>query len=379
VPNDLAPLYPHPGPSLNAGAATAAALFVVAVSMLTVALNRRLPYLFVGWFWFVGTLVPGIGLVQVGNLARADHFTYVPLIGIFLMLTWAVADLLRRAAMPLAAPFLAGVVLLLCALSTRLQINYWKDSLALWEHTVEVTSNNFAAHRAYGFCLLEKDRFVAALEQFDAGLRLWPGDAKALEGRGRALVALGRNDQAFDTFQAALRLDPTLCTCHYYVGRIYLQRGLLDDADASLRASLKYNSQGEDAWYQRGVIRLVRKNYAEAEEFFDEAIRVTPDRPEMNGVAAQYRVARGEALLRLNRAAEAIPVLTEAVGLDPGLLRARFLLADAQAEVGKFTDAIATVDKVLDAPGTQLPPPALGMLKERRECYVKGQPYRADR
>jgi tetratricopeptide (TPR) repeat protein len=371
VPSDLAPLYPHPGLGLSASAAAGATLFVIVVSVLSCVLIRRVPYLFVGWWWYVGMMVPAIGLVQVGNLARADHFTYVPLIGVFLLLTWGAADLLRRAPLPQLAPVLAALVLALCALATRLQLVCWKDSLSMWEQTVRVTSDNFAAHREYGRCLLEKERADDALVQLDAALKLWPDDPAALQARGQALLALRRPDEAADAFQAALRVVPDLPGAHYHLGRIRFRRGDLAGAAEDLRAALDSDPRLPEAWYLLAGIALAQKDYARAEEYFDHAANLDPDR-------AEYRVGRGEALLRLNRSAEALVVLREAVGLNPDLPVAQQFLAVALAEAGQFPEAVAAIDRAVAHVDPVRDAAFLRVLQDYRRAFENGRTYRPD-
>jgi hypothetical protein len=298
VPNDLAPFYPHPAWSLNAGAATAAAAMVVGVSALAFYLMRRVPYLFVGWFWYVGSLVPGIGLVQVGNLARADHFTYVPLIGIFILLTWGAADLLRRVAVPRLAPVLAGVVLFLCALSTLLQIAHWKDSLAMWEHTVAVTSNNFAAHRNYGLLLLQRRRYEEAQQQLEAGLTLWPSDSEALRGlaecrfsQGKVYLRERQFAQAAECFETAARLSeeaaPERAAAWLWRAEALAQLGRTADTLESL-------IQGADAYARLGdfprAIEVVNAASARADpERHASLIRALQDRRQCFEKQRTYR------------------------------------------------------------------------------------------
>ena len=174
-PHDLAVIYPyvHHWPLWLIGGAAG---FLLAISWLALKLRRQAPYLPVGWFWYLGTLVPVIGLVQVGEQAMADRYTYIPSIGFFLVICWAAPQLLRS--WPLRRPALAvtaAVVLCACALLTRAQAAYWRDSVSLFEHAVAVTRDNATAHSALGAGLAARNRLDEAIDHYHIALRLNPG------------------------------------------------------------------------------------------------------------------------------------------------------------------------------------------------------------
>jgi protein O-mannosyl-transferase len=377
LPNDLAVFYPHPGLGLSAGQVAVAVLLLGAVTALACSLVRSVPYLFVGWCWYVGMLVPMIGLVQVGEQGHADRYTYVPLTGIFLFLTWGAADLFRRAARPQLAPLLAGAVLVLCAVDTRLQIACWKDSLSLWAQAARVTRDNLIVHRNYGSCLEEKGRFGDALRHYTLALKAAPGDGDALQGSGRVLLALQREEEAGEMFQAALRVEPQPYL-HYYLAVVQLHQGRLEEAAGNLEASIAGDPTKAQAWHSLGIVRLRQQKYGEAEECFERAIRLVP-------ASAEFHLLRGTALLRLSRPGEAVPVLSEAVRLAPDLLEAHQLLADALANAGRFPEAVAAIDRALavaERASAGVDPARqaafIRSLEERRQSYEQGRPYRME-
>jgi tetratricopeptide (TPR) repeat protein len=377
LPNDLAVFYPHPGLGLSGWRVAAALLLLGAVTTLACYLVRSVPYLFVGWCWYVGMLMPMIGLVQVGEQGHADRYTYVPLTGIFLLLTWSAADLLRRAGRQQLAPVLAGAVLVLCAVDTRLQIACWKDSLSLWGQAARVSRENFVAHRNYGACLEEKGRYSDALQHYTLALKAARDDSGALQGSGRVLLTLQREDEAGEMFQAALRVDPQP-SVHYYLAMIQLHRGQLDEAAENLAASIAGDPNQAQVWHSLGIVRLRQQKVDEAEECFERAIRLVP-------ASAEFHMLRGTALLRLNRPAEAVAVLSEAVRLAPDLLEAHQLLADALADAGRFPDAVAAIDRALAgaeraSSGVDAARHAafIRSLEERRRSFEQGRPYRME-
>jgi hypothetical protein len=219
-PADLVVLYPYPLAGLPWPTVLGQALFLVAVTVAVCRLARSRPYLAVGWFWFLGALVPVLGLVQVGAQARADRYTYVPHIGLFLMVVWGLRDLLggrRGAGIALASGALLG-----CVLVTRAQVRHWESSLRLWEHAVTASRDNPYAEVSYARALLEQGEAEAALLHAERSLRLGPDRASAHFTRGQALAALGRAEEALACFRKAAELRPD-------DGRY---RGALADAEA---------------------------------------------------------------------------------------------------------------------------------------------------
>ncbi len=174
-PSDLAVLYPHPGTSLPLWWGAAAGLALLGLSILVVLVIRRRPYLAVGWLWYVGTLVPVIGLVQVGVQAYADRYTYVPLIGLFIMIAWGVPDLVGRWAQTRTVlAVLAATALAALTACTWIQLGYWKDSVSLFTHTLQVTTKNYVAHNNLGNALADRGEVEAAISQYTEALRIKP-------------------------------------------------------------------------------------------------------------------------------------------------------------------------------------------------------------
>lgn len=196
-PSDLAVFYPYSIESASAGQTTAAILLLAGITILAVWHVKTRPYLLVGWFWYLGTLVPVIGLVKVGDQAMADRYTYVPLIGIFVMATWGAADLLSLLRRPwrIAVP-LAGMVLTACLLLTVKQVGYWRDSLTLWQHCVAVNENNAFAQTALGDCLLAEGRSTEASNCFRKAIAIKPKEAIHHFRLAVALRSQGKQEEA---------------------------------------------------------------------------------------------------------------------------------------------------------------------------------------
>jgi hypothetical protein len=208
-PLRLGILYPHPGRNLPVWQVVAAASVLLAASAAAIRLRRSCPWLIVGWLWYLGTLVPVVGLVQVGLQQIADRYTYVPLIGLFIILSWGPAQLLRRVpnARPLLAAAAALVIALLSILTWR-QLSYWKDSITLFKHTVAVTSNNDILHYNLGLLLLKEDKPEQTIHHWTEAVRIKPDQPTIHKQLASLLAARGSTDRAILHYRQALMYRP---------------------------------------------------------------------------------------------------------------------------------------------------------------------------
>ena len=209
-PQDLAVLYPLPSafPLWQVAASLGVLLLFSAAAILA---GRRRPFLLLGWFWFLITLVPVIGLIQVGVQSMADRYTYLPSIGIFIIIAWGVPDLtrgLRQQKALLAA--LAGAALIACAALSWQQIGYWRDSVTMFRHTLQVTSGNYMINNYLGVALAQQGELDLAIEQFQEALRINGDNAEAHNNLGRALATTGNLEEAIRHYQEALQLNPDM-------------------------------------------------------------------------------------------------------------------------------------------------------------------------
>ena len=207
-PHPLAILYPYPG-ILSLWQVVGAGLVLVCVSVWAVRASRKHPYLGVGWLWYLGTLVPVIGLVQVGVQATADRYTYVPLIGLFIMIAWGVPDILagwryRKTVLAISA----GVLLSILMPVTRLQIQKWHDPITIFTHTLKVTTRNYLIHNNLGVALADRGKNQEAMAHYTEALRINPNYAEAYNNLGNALARQGKKPEAIAYYKEALRIDP---------------------------------------------------------------------------------------------------------------------------------------------------------------------------
>jgi protein O-mannosyl-transferase len=238
-PAGLAVYYPHPG-HWPLGKVALAGGMIVGLSVLVWLQRRRHPCLLVGWLWFVGTLVPVIGLVQMGAQAMADRYTYLPSVGALILTVWGAYELTRRCRYPaLALSVAGGAAIILCLALTRQQIGYWKNSEALFRRALKVTENNALAHYGLGVALDEKGQLDEAIRQLQEALRLNPDNADVQYNLGVAFFQRGRTAEAIRQFQETIRLKPNRAEAHNNLGTALGIQGQTDEAIRQFEEALR--------------------------------------------------------------------------------------------------------------------------------------------
>jgi tetratricopeptide (TPR) repeat protein len=239
-PVDLAVLYPHPGTSLSGGEVLGAGILLVALSVCVVALRRKAPYLFVGWFWFLVTLLPVIGLVQVGVQAMADRYTYVPFIGLFVAIAWGVPAVAGRWRYGrVAVPAAAVAVLIVSAAAAATQVRLWKNTETLFVHALRTTKSNFIVENNLGEYLNNTGRPADALPHITEALKLRPNSFAAHINIGHSLLMLGHLEDAASHFSRAVRLNPRSALAHNNLGYLFFRTGRREAAIEEYREALR--------------------------------------------------------------------------------------------------------------------------------------------
>jgi len=275
-PTDMAVYYPHPG-HWPVAEVLLACLFLAGISAL-VFMRRRQPFMLMGWLWFVGTLAPVIGLMQVGQQAMADRYTYIPSVGIFILTIWGAHELARgwrHQAMLLSLAGTAAVVL--CVVLTREQLGYWQDSETLFRHALTVTQNNYLAHKAIGDVMLKKGQADEAISEFREAIRIEPDYPEACDNLGNALHIKGRTDEAISEFREAIRLKPDYAEAHNNLGAALCDTGKIDEAISEDQEAIRLKPDYADAHNNLGAALGGKGRTDEAISQFGEAIRLKPD------------------------------------------------------------------------------------------------------
>jgi protein O-mannosyl-transferase len=316
-PARLAPLYPHPGDSLAAWQVTVAALLLIAVTALAIKFRAR-RYLLVGWLWFLGTLVPVIGLVQVGDAAMADRYAYIPLIGIFVMIAFGVFDLAESKQLGFWPAIPAALILVVLSFATHRQIGFWQSNRELWSHTLDVTRNNFIAEDNLGGALILEGNEEDAHVHFEAASHINPRDPMSHSNLGTYYQTHNQMREAVTQYQAAIQLtsDPGLLAQTYAnLGAAQRSLGQDDDAHQSFQQALRLNPNQFNAWLGEG---LLARKHGEIEE----AIRDIARSIEVQPTAAAY-LELGRTLAQSGRTAAALDAYEQALKINPDFTEAQ--------------------------------------------------------
>lgn len=367
-PSGLVPFYPYPGEGMLVWQPVIAALLLTGITLLVIWFARRHPYLPTGWFWYLGTLVPVIGLVQVGSQAGADRYTYIPLIGVFILFAWGMAEAAAHWRLQRAPFILAGCVVATCLVLTYFQARRWHDSITLWEYTLEVNPRNpvaelnlgtaleeggriaeaqrlyeqnlstapqaaDVAHVHLGRLLAERGSFEEAKEHFEAALRLRPDYVVAHARYGVALAKVGKLEEAVQRFQEAVRLDPDYGPAHEDLGSLLGRLGQVPEAIYHSREALRLNPRNARAHVNLGVALESAGQLTEASEHYRAALRLDP-------AIADAHNNLGAALDRQGDLQAAETEYREAARLDPHYVLARINLGGALERLGQPQEAL---------------------------------------
>jgi len=280
-PLHLAVFYPHPGDNIAWGTVAAAAVLLAAISLIALARARRYPFLFVGWAWYLGTLIPMIGIVQVGRQQMADRYTYFPLIGLFVALVWLIPELvpagaLRARVLPAAA--IASLVTL--GATAFVQVGYWRDSVTLFRHAVECAGNNPLASSALGYALMSSgqssERLAEGLALLEATARIAPADAQTQYNVAVGLQSVGRLDEAAEHYRAALALDEQDADAHTNLGVLLCERHRYPEAKEHFLRAVAINPEHVKAYVNLGTLCVETGEYEDAITYSQRALDLDP-------------------------------------------------------------------------------------------------------
>lgn len=339
-PHGLAVFYPHPV-TLPAWEVIGSGLLLAGISVLVIWIARRHPYHAVGWLWYLGTLVPVIGLVQVGAQAMADRYTYLPLIGLFIMIAWGVPEQLamgryRRVILSVSA----GIVLMMLMMITRLQIKHWQNDLTLFDHSLAVTSDNYFVHNSLGIVLSRQGKTEEAIAHYNEALRITPYNANIHNNLGVALSRQGKIGEAMAHYGEALRIQPGYVEAHNNLGVALAGKGKIEEAMAHYVEALRIDPRHSNVHYNMGIALGEQGKIEEAIAHFTEAIRIKPD-----DMLAHHNL--GIALARQGKIQEAITRFKKALQINPGYAEGHLNLGIAYLMIGD-RDAALKEYKILE-------------------------------
>jgi tetratricopeptide (TPR) repeat protein len=354
-PTRLAVFYPYHATPPFSVEIILAAMLLIAVTAIAIAARRKFPYIITGWFWYLIMLVPVIGVVQVGTQAHADRYTYLPQIGLSILVTWMIVDLAAAWRLPrkiLGAA--AGIVISALAWRASLQASYWRDSEELWRHTLAVTTNNSIADNNLGNALLQKNRIDEAMTQFQQAVEISPNDTDVQNSLGNALFRNGKVADAITHYRMALQLQPNNAEVRNNLGNALFHTGQIDEAITYFQTALQLLSQQNDArtaeaHYNLGNALFQKGQIDDAIVQYRKAVEVNSD------YTAEAHYNLGNAFLRKEQLDEAIAHYRKAVELRPEHANAHNNLGNVLRQKGLPKEAILHFRKALmNDPGSVL-------------------------
>ena len=339
-PSKLAVFYPHPGNALSGWTIIGAALLISAAILLSIRSFKKYPYIVVGLFWYLGTLVPVIGLVQVGGQAMADRYTYIPLIGLFIIVAWGVSDLFKK--WQHKKNFLGvSIMIILSSLAWKTfhQLGYWKNGIVLFENAVSVTENNYLAHNnlgtAYGPVDLDK-----AIYHYKAALKIKPDYVTAFFNLGIVMEKKGKTDEAIANYLEALRINPNYLEVYNNLGVVLFKKGDYEGAALYFNKALKINPQKTDARNNIANVLFAQGKVDEAVLHYKEAIRIDPKHSN-----AHYNL--GNILLKQGKTKEAFTHFSEAIKINPDYAQGFNKIGEILFKQGKIDRAKVFFSKAI--------------------------------
>lgn len=277
-PFDLVPFYPLPAQPLSWRQVAMAAVFLFGVTAAAAAMARRRPYLLVGWLWFLGTLVPVIGLMQAGEQGRADRFVYLPHIGLFIFVIWGLHDSLAAFRISEIVPIISSAIIFgALGILTFLQAGYWHDSITLWEYAIRVNPENSMAHSYLGAALLNQGKGGKAFTHLHEAVRLDPANAQAQFNLGVILERQGQFGEAAEHYLAALRIKPNNAFAHANLGAVLVKENKEDEAAPHFAEALRLDPNMAPAQFNWGVASMKQGKNDEAIQHFEDALNLDPN------------------------------------------------------------------------------------------------------
>ena len=339
-PTDLAIFYPYPA-ALGIGSVAVATLLLAGISVWIWTRRLKSPYLAVGWLWYLGTMFPVNGLLQSGGQAMADRYSYIPLIGVFVMIGWGAAEVVEnRSGMKRWALGTGIGVLMVLAVVTRHHVGFWQDTTTLFERALQVTSNNYVAHNVLGLESRAKGESGKALEHFQEALRINPRYIRAHNNLGVVLLEQQRFEEAMGHFSQALEINPRSYEAHHNLGLALVQTGNLAKGIEYFYTTVELRPEFAQGYSDLATALQQTGRLDEALEHAREALRIDPNLVEAHNVL-------GIALFQKGRESESVQHFRKAVQIEPGFVAAHANMGSVLASRGQTEEAAEAFRRVL--------------------------------
>jgi tetratricopeptide (TPR) repeat protein len=323
-PSNLAVIYPYPE-FFSIWMILASGLSIAAITYISLKFAKIRPWLLVGWLWYLGTLVPVIGLVQVGLQAMADRYTYFPIIGLFIIIAWGASDIAAKwcYGKPVSI-LLAFAILIYCIIGTRFQLQHWRNSTTLFEHALAVTKNNYVAQNNLGNALAKEGDLPKAISHYRESIRLKPDYARAHNNLGIALAKQGKIKDAIKQYSAAIRFNPFYAQAYNNLGAALTEQGQANEAIQYYNRALELKPDYAEAHNNLGVALKKQGQIPEAAEHYYKALRLDP-----NYAAPHYNL--GLAFFQFGKVKKAIYHFQRALQINPAYRDVRKSLKIAES------------------------------------------------
>jgi tetratricopeptide (TPR) repeat protein len=340
-PHDLVVLYPYPE-GISGWQIVCSLLLLAGVTWLTVRRRERHPYLVVGWLWYLCALVPVIGLIQVGPQAMADRYAYVPSIGLFMASIYGLTLVFTRWRFSVAAATVSAIVLVaVLSMASWRQVKHWKDSVALFQHTVDKTVGNYIAHHNLALALIETGRTQEAIVHFKEALRIKAQFPKAHMNLGAVFAKQGRVSEAVQHYKEALHLDPESAGAHYNLGNLLVSQGKPDEAVPYYDRALSIAPDDPEIHNNLGIALFRQERVEEARKHYQKAVDLQPA-----FVSALLNLAKAHAFL--NEYPSARLVFQRALKLRPDAVEIYYYVAVTYAKESRIVESVQWIEKAVE-------------------------------
>jgi len=341
LPLKLAIHHPYP-PTVPLWHVIGSILILGGFSIFVIITRKRYPFLIVGWLWYLATLLPVIGIIQVGLWpSYAERWAYIPYIGIFIIITWGLTVLFRQWGMEkyfLVFSFLVIIPILMWV--TAIQVSYWKDSITLFTHTLNVTENNDEIHSDIAVPFIEKNDLEASIFHLNEALKINPNCATAHSNLGVVLTMEGKSQEAIGHFEQAIRIKPELYTAHYNLGRAFYFQNRIDESIQELNETLVLNNQHEDAKKLLELALIKKRQIDNIIAKMKENLRIDPKNAELNYSLAEVYLSKGDTN-------NAINYYEKSLLINPNQLQVLNTLAVLYSHCGEYDNALNSLQKIV--------------------------------
>jgi tetratricopeptide (TPR) repeat protein len=408
-PSRLAAFYPPLPANFPKTVETMCLLLFILITAFSIYIGRRKKYAAVGWLWYIGTLVPMIGLVQAGAQAMANRYMYIPMLGLLIIITWTVKDFVaNRPRWKIVSAVLAAVVLSSAIILTRMQVRHWQNSMTLFEYTLKVSENNALAENSYGCALLEAGRVDEAVLHLSKAVRISPIFSEARNNLGKVFLKHGKLNEAIACFNELIKRKQDSAEVYYHLAMALSMQKKYDDAIKCLAKVLMLNPEYPGAHRKIGAALLATGKIDEAIPHLNEALQINPDQAEvcanlgtaytqlskyrlaiqnwtravelepnsadvLNNLAWLLATVNDPSVQDANKAIEFAQRACELIGYkEPAVLDT---LAAAYAAAGRFNDAVTTAEQAVNAAKARGQEDMVSEIQNHIELYKAGRAY----